>query len=97
MGHRDQGFERGTWFDSHSTTVTRNAMNSAINSSALMTETRLRIERAERRASLRSSLGALPVHETWQPFRRRAVPLLSAVEIEHAASTNANRELPNAA
>lgn len=43
--------------------------------------TRLRTERAERRATLRATLGPAPEPERVRPFTRRVIPLPGVVDI----------------
>jgi hypothetical protein len=60
-----------------------------LNCPAHMLETRLRIERAEQRATLLASLGALPKPGPMRLFARRVVPLAGPVEVRHAVRQSA--------
>ncbi len=64
-------------------------MNS-IDVHAHLLESRLRTERATRRASLLASLGPLPKPKPLRPFSRRVVALSAPVDIRHHAETGAN-------
>jgi hypothetical protein len=73
-------------------------MNTAVDYTTLMSQTRARIERSSREASLRSTLGGLPAVEQWRPFRRHLVTLAGVVEIQHGpVAVSASGDLPRAA
>ena len=53
------------------------------NESTLLLENRIRLELAERRATLLASLGPVPAVVRPRPFARRVTPLLRTVEYQH--------------
>jgi hypothetical protein len=58
----------------------------------LLDESRERMQRAERRATLMASLGPLPKPAPFRLFRRRAVPLSTPVEIRRHSSSESSVE-----
>jgi hypothetical protein len=64
---------------------------------AHLLEVRLRTERANRRASLLSSLGPLPKRKPLRLFSRRVVALPAPVDIRHHGDVGANARPQRAA
>ena len=56
----------------------------ALEYSARTFETRLRVERAERRGTLLASLGPFSKPRPMRVFSRRVVPLAGTIEVYHA-------------
>ena len=53
---------------------------------AILIEHRYRIERSERRALLRATLGLLPAVKRMRPFARRVLPLVGTVVVHQPAA-----------